>query len=47
VHELKAGKDRVHVDVVAEETVDDEVIRLEDSAPHFATGSRKKGTSAP
>ena len=29
VPEPKAGKNRVHVDVVADETVDDEVIRLE------------------
>ena len=29
VGESKAGKNRVHVDVVAEATVDDEVIRLE------------------
>jgi catechol 2,3-dioxygenase-like lactoylglutathione lyase family enzyme len=29
VPEPKSGKNRVHVDVVADETVDDEVIRLE------------------
>ncbi len=29
VPEPKAGKNRVHIDVVADETVDDEVIRLE------------------
>ena len=29
VPEPKTGKNRVHIDVVAEETVDDEVIRLE------------------
>ncbi len=45
VPEAKAGKNRVHVDVVADETVDDEVIRLEGLGPPCATGLRKNATS--
>ena len=45
VPEAKGGKNRVHVDVVADETVDDEVIRLEGSGPPCGTGPRTRATS--
>ncbi len=40
---MKAGKDRVHVDVVAEETVDDEVIRLEDCGATLRNWVKEEG----
>ena len=40
---MKAGKDRVHVDVVAEETFDDEVIRLEGLGATLRNWAKEEG----
>ena len=47
VPEDKAGKNRLHIDVVAQESVDEDVIRLKPWAPPSATGQRKKAPSGP
>ena len=44
VPEDKAGKNRVHIDVVAQETVDEDVIRLETMGATLRNWTEEEGT---
>ena len=44
VPEDKAGKNRVHIDVVAQETVDEDVIRLEAMGATLRNSAEEEGT---
>ena len=47
VPEDKMVKNRVHLDLVADTAIEDEVERLEASAPPSATGPRRTGACGP